>query len=261
MEAYMQAKAQIILHQKSSDVAILGHDDAGSRSLIQAVQGQCAVFSGREMVADGAFMAGQRLLVSGLASHDGDPHVICNRDDIALRGDHNVLNVLAACAITGANRVSPEVMEAAIRDFRPVPHRLELVRVLDGVTYINDSIATAPERVVAALRSFTEPLILLAGGKDKKLPWEDMLRLALAKCRHIIAFGEAGDLVVEVIGKITPSKDIVSHVTSLEEAVAEARNQAQPGDIVLLSPGGTSYDAYLDFAERGEHFRQLVMRL
>lgn len=261
MEAYMQAKAQIILHQKSNDMAVLGHDDPRSRSLIQAVRGQCVVFSGREMVADGAFMAGQRLLVTGLASHDGSPHIICSRDKIALRGDHNVLNVLAACAITGANRVSPDVMEATIRDFRPVPHRLEVVRVLDGVTYINDSIATAPERVVAALRSFNEPLILLAGGKDKKLPWEDMLRLALSKCRHIIAFGEAGDLVVEGVGKITPDKDLVTRVTSLEQAVAAAYEQAQSGDIVLLSPGGTSYDAYLDFAERGEHFRQLVMQL
>ncbi len=132
----------------------------------------------------------------GRSSTDGDPHIVCERDDVPLRGDHNVLNVLAACAITGASGVSADVMEATIRDFKPVPHRLEVVRVVNDVTYINDSIATAPERVVAALKSFSEPLVLLAGGKDKNLPWEEMIRLALSKCRHIVAFGDAGDLVV-----------------------------------------------------------------
>ncbi len=261
MEAYIEAKAQIIMHQSENNVAVLGYDDAGSRSLEAVAPGQCVWFSGSTMVADGAFMAGQRLLVTGHASVDGDPHVICGKDDIPLRGDHNVLNVLAACAITGVQGVPVDVMEATIKDFHPVPHRLEVVRVLDGVTYINDSIATAPERVVAALRSFSEPLLLLAGGKDKKLPWEDMIRLALTKCRHIVAFGDAGDLVVETILKVNGNGDCVTRVNTLEEAVAEAKKQAKSGDVVLLSPGGTSYDAYVDFVERGEHFRQLVMAL
>jgi UDP-N-acetylmuramoylalanine--D-glutamate ligase len=152
-------------------------------------------------------------------------------------------------------------MESTIRSFRPVAHRLEVVRVVGGVTYVNDSIATAPERVVAALKSFTEPLVLLAGGKDKKLPWEEMIRLALTRCRHIIAFGDAGDLVVQTIEQIAGNPDVVTRVHTLEEAVSRAASLAQPGDVVLLSPGGTSYDAYLDFAERGEHFRQLVMAL
>jgi UDP-N-acetylmuramoylalanine--D-glutamate ligase len=213
------------------------------------------------MVTDGAFMAGQRLLVVGRSSVDSEPHVICGRDDIPLRGEHNVMNVLAACAITGAFGVSADVMEASIRDFKPVPHRLEVVRVVNDVTYINDSIATAPERVVAALKSFSEPLVLLAGGKDKNLPWEDMIRLALTKCRHIVAFGEAGELVVSVIKQVSGNTDTVTLVKTLDEALAKAVSVAQAGDVVLLSPGGTSYDAYIDFAARGEHFRQLVMKL
>jgi len=218
-------------------------------------------FSGQAMVSDGVFMAGQRLLVTGRSSTDGDPHVVCGRDDVPLRGDHNVLNVLAACAITGASGVSADVMEATIRDFKPVPHRLEVVRVVNDVTYINDSIATAPERVVAALKSFSEPLILLAGGKDKDLPWEEMIRLALSKCRHIVAFGDAGDLVVSMIKQVAGNTDAVTRVQTLDEALSKAVSLAQPGDVVLLSPGGTSYDAYVDFAARGEHFRQLVMQL
>lgn len=261
MEAYTLAKAQIILHQSPRDWAVLGRDDPGSRELERAVIGQLAWFSATDLVADGAFLAGQRLLVAGAASFDGEAHVVCSREDIPLRGDHNVLNVLAACAISGVSGIRPEIMAAAIRDFQPVAHRLETVRVVNGVTYVNDSIATAPERVVAALRSFDEPLVLLAGGKDKNLAWDDMLRLALRKARHIVAFGAAGDLVVETACRVGGAAGSVSQVATLAEAVARAVEVAQPGDVVLLSPGGTSYDAYTDFAERGEHFRQLVMAL
>lgn len=261
MEAYATAKAHIIYFQEANDVAVLGYDDAGSRSLESIAQGEVVWFSGRDMIANGAFLVGERLLVAGRASIDGDPHVICNRDEIPLRGSHNVLNVLAACAITGVNGVAPEIMAETIRDFQAVAHRLETVRVLHDVTYVNDSIATAPERVVAALHSYHEPLVLLLGGKDKKLPWDEMIRLALSKSRHIITFGEAGELVVEVITRLTGNTDNVTRVQTLDEAVATAAALAQPGDVVLLSPGGTSYDAYLDFAERGEHFRRLVLAL
>jgi UDP-N-acetylmuramoylalanine--D-glutamate ligase len=261
MEAYTRAKAQIIAHQGSGDVAVLGRDDFGSRQLADSVVGGLAWFSRHEMVADGAFMAGQRLLVAGLSSADGAPHVVCERGDLRLRGEHNVLNALAACAIAGAAGAPPGALAEAIRAFEGVAHRLEVVRALDGVTWVNDSIATAPERVLAALRSFDEPLVLLAGGKDKKLPWAEMIELALKKARHIIAFGHAGALVVDTVQQVAGDTRAVTRVETLTEAVALARTLAQPGDVVLLSPGGTSYDAYRDFAERGVHFRQLVNRL
>jgi UDP-N-acetylmuramoylalanine--D-glutamate ligase len=261
MEAYASAKAHIVYFQGSGDVAVLGYDDAGSRSLENIAQGEVVWFSGRDMIANGAFLVGERLLVAGRASIDGEPHVICDRDEIPLRGNHNVLNVLAACAMSGVNGVSAEIMTETIRDFKAVAHRLETVRVVNDVTYVNDSIATAPERVLAALHSYHEPLVLLLGGKDKNLPWDDMIRLALSKSRHIIAFGEAGDLVVEVIARLSGNSDDVTRVQTLDEAVAKATSVAQSGDVVLLSPGGTSYDAYLDFAERGEHFRRLVLAL
>jgi UDP-N-acetylmuramoylalanine--D-glutamate ligase len=261
MDAYAAAKAHIVYFQESNDMAVLGYDDLGSRSLESIAPGEVVWFSGRDMIANGTFRAGKRLLIAGRASRDGDPHVICERSEIPLRGDHNVLNVLAACAITGANGIDPAIMADTIRDFEAVTHRLETVRIVNGVTYVNDSIATAPERVVAALHSYHEPLVLLLGGKDKKLPWDDMIRLALSKSRHIIAFGEAGDLVVEVISRLAGDTEKVTRVQNLDEAVAKAASLAQSGDVVLLSPGGTSYDAYIDFAARGDHFRQLVMGL
>lgn len=259
MEAYIAAKAHMIAHQFSGDVAILGWDDANARSLADQTDAQIVWFSGRDMV-NGAFMAGSRLIVTGLASVDGAPHVVCDRADIPLRGDHNVLNAAAACATAGSSGIAPDAMSAAIRVFRGVPHRLETVRVLDGVTYVNDSIATAPERVQAAIKSYSEPLILLLGGRDKKLPWETLIPLALARSRQIIAFGELADLVVRQARPFNGG-DRVIQVATLQEAVAQAHQIAQPGDVVLLSPGGTSFDAYADFAARGAHFRQLVEAL
>jgi UDP-N-acetylmuramoylalanine--D-glutamate ligase len=156
-------------------------------------------------------------------------------------------------------------MLAAIRDFKGVAHRLEIVRELDGVTYINDSIATAPERVVAALRSFDEPLILLLGGKDKDLPWDEVMQLALAKARLIIAFGKSGeksvaDIVTRYASELGAEQRVVRAET-LAAAVGMAREAAQAGEVALLSPGGTSFDAYVDFAARGEDFRRVVNTL
>ncbi|PJF22106.1 MAG: UDP-N-acetylmuramoyl-L-alanine--D-glutamate ligase [Phototrophicales bacterium] len=261
MENYMRAKANIIAHQPPGSAAILGRDDPGSRSLEPIVQGDLVWFSMREIVPHGAFMVGSRLTVAGIATPDDSPHIVCDVSEIPLRGEHNVLNVLAACAIAGTAGVPPDIMRDTILTFQSVPHRLETIRELNGVTYVNDSIATAPERVIAALNSYTEPIILLAGGADKKLSWTQMIALALHKTRHIIAFGRDGDIVLQTVQQLTGHTDQVTRVETLEQAVLLAAKLAQSGDVVLLSPGGTSYDAYQDFAARGEHFRQLVMAL
>jgi UDP-N-acetylmuramoylalanine--D-glutamate ligase len=261
MENYLRAKANILLHQSQNDIAILCRDDYGSRSLETAARGQLAWFSRQEIVTDGAFMVGSRLAITGIATDTGDTTIICDVADIPLRGNHNVSNVLAACTIAGVIGVPPDVMTETIRTFSGVAHRLEVVRQLNGITYVNDSIATAPERVVAALHSYTEPLVLIAGGADKKLSWDEMVALALHKSRHIIAFGKDGDIVLNTVEKLGGEMGKVTRVTTLEEAVQKAAKVAQSGDVVLLSPGGTSYDAYRDFAERGEHFRSLVMAL
>jgi UDP-N-acetylmuramoylalanine--D-glutamate ligase len=273
MEAYARAKANIILHQNPNDIAILSEDDPVSHALEAIVQGELVTFSARKMVADGTFLAGERLILAGAASWDNAPHVLCEKKDIPLRGDHNVLNVLAACAIAGSlglatdrPGIEPELMGEVIREFRAVAHRLEIVRVLDDVTYINDSIATAPERLYAALQSFKEPLVLLLGGADKDLPWEQVTHLALQKSRHIVLFGkegekQVGDKVMKLLRLLGANSSVFTRVGTLDEAIARARAVAQTGDVVLLSPGGTSYDAYKDFEERGEHFRRLVANL
>ena len=259
MADYIEAKRNILRFQRAGDSAVLGYDNPVTRGMAGDVRGRLAFFSLAEAVDEGAFLRGERLVLR-LAGRERD---IVPRRDIGLRGDHNVANVLAACVIAGLAGAEVEAMAEAIRAFHGVEHRLELVRELDGVRYYNDSIATSPERAAAALRSFDEPLVVLAGGQDKHLPWDELADLMCRRARAVIAFGQAGDLVVGALAAARQRAEAghgpaVRRVASLEEAVAAARELAQPGDVVLLAPGGTSFDAYRDFVQRGEHFRSLV---
>lgn len=266
MMDYIAAKANIFQHQAGDDLLVLGLDNQVTASLTELAPARVAHFSTQRMVSSGAFMLGRRLAVVGDCSPNGSAKVICDQEEIRLRGEHNLQNVLAACALAGAAGIGIEAMHKAISSFNGVAHRLELVATHEGVTWINDSIATAPERVVAALRSFTEPIILLAGGRDKDLPWAEMAGVAIDRCRIVITFGEHGNSIAQTLryaqrGRPGSQLQRVEEVSNLEQAVNLASRVAQPGEVVLLSPGGTSFDAYRDFAERGDHFRDLVEAL
>jgi UDP-N-acetylmuramoylalanine--D-glutamate ligase len=220
-------------------------------------------FSGEQTVTAGAYLDDETLVLC----RGGTCEPVCTREEIPLRGPHNVLNVLAAVALGDAIDVPVAAMRRAIKQFRGVEHRLEEVRRWHDVLWVNDSIATAPERVLAALDSFDEPLVLLAGGRDKDLPWEEFARNVVQRVRVLILFGEAADLISgnvrriwEGVGRMGALQEIVRGET-LTRAVDAAAQRVQSGDVVLLSPGGTSFDAYRDFAERGEHFRVLVNAL
>jgi UDP-N-acetylmuramoylalanine--D-glutamate ligase len=263
MAAYAAAKAHIYRHQSAGQVAVFGMDDPQARAMSHNAPGRVAYFARQESVANGAFVQDGQIVVAGISAAGGSRAAVCGLDAIHLRGAHNVQNVLAACAVAGAGGVAPEAMRAAIADFAGVPHRLELVATRDGVTWVNDSIATAPERVSAALRSYDEPLVLLAGGRDKDLPWDAMADLAAQRCRAVIAFGEYGPHIAAHMQHALERSGggqlaRVTVVPALPDAVTLAARVAQPGDVVLLSPGGTSFDAYPDFAARGAHFRALV---
>jgi len=131
------------------------------------------------------------------------------------------------------------------------------------VDWYNDSIATAPERAIAAMRSFEEPIVLLAGGRDKKLPWDEWAQVVRTRVEHVVLFGEAAPLIRRALGDVPAGSRprTVSAFAELAQAVAFAARLAKPGQVVLLAPGGTSFDQYRDFEERGEHFRSLVREL
>jgi UDP-N-acetylmuramoylalanine--D-glutamate ligase len=188
---------------------------------------------------------------------------LLRREQIKLRGDHNVLNVLAAFAIGHAAGLPLDAMLNAAEEFEGVGHRLELVRNRGAVCWYNDSIATAPERTMAAIRSFDEPIVLLLGGRDKNLPWEDLAKLVHKRVDHVVVFGEAGGKIEKALQAEKGAEKPYSktRVATLREAVAEADRVAEAGDVVLLSPGGTSFDEFSDFEERGERFKLWVQEL
>ena len=261
MEAYTAAKAHIVNLQRPGEPAVLGRDDPGAWGLRSVAQGEVTSF-GMLCPQDGA---GSFVDDTGdLAWWDGHTaHPLLPRQSIQLRGGHNLQNVLAACALSHVVGVPAEAMQQAVEGFTGVPHRLELVRCLRGAVWYNDSIATAPERAMAAIRSFEEPLVLLAGGRDKNLPWEAFAELVYQRVDHLVVFGEAAEKILRAVGVIPPGSRpfTLTRCQGLHEAVQSAAQLAQTGDVVLLSPGGTSFDEFRDFEERGEAFRKWVQEL
>jgi UDP-N-acetylmuramoylalanine--D-glutamate ligase len=144
-----------------------------------------------------------------------------------------------------------------------VPHRLELVRELNGVRWYNNSIATAPERTIAVIRAFDEPIVLMLGGRDKNLPWEELMQLVSERVDHVVLFGDAADKIQKTVDSLGlgQKRFTLSRANGLQEAVRLAAEVAEAGDVVLLSPGGTSFDEFKDFEERGERFRTWVHEL
>ena len=259
MQAYTAAKSNILAHQMSSDVAVLGRDDPGAWALRDQVRGRRITFGVRPSPEPGTFVEDGELRLQLAGGSRG----LFPLEAIGLRGTHNLLNVLGACAIAAAAEIEPEAMRAGVEGFTGVEHRLEFVRRVREADWYNDSIATAPERTAAAIRSFSEPIVLLLGGRDKGLPWDELIRLIHDRVDHLVLFGELGPMVERALGEgrrgeHTPS---IAVVTGLDAAVAAAAQVASPGDVVLLAPGGTSYDQFVDFAARGERFKQLVESL
>jgi UDP-N-acetylmuramoylalanine--D-glutamate ligase len=259
MAAYAAAKARIVNSQTTEDVAILGRDDPGAWELAGSLPSRLLSFGFSPLPdgQDGAYLENDKFYLR----EGGQVTRLPVEDAIELRGEHNRLNVLAACTIAHAAGIDPQAMLAGVTDFKGVPHRLEFVRLWRGAHWYNDSIATAPERTLAAIRSFSSPLILLLGGRDKDLPWEDLGRLIRQRVDHVVLFGEAAGKIQAAIGTRIPGSRPYSltRVEKCQEAVLAASRLAQPGFVILFSPGGTSYDEFKDFEERGERFKQWVL--
>ncbi len=261
MEAYIAAKTHILSHQTADDTTVLGREDEAAWGLRSEVKGKLVSF-GWDAPPAGQIGTFERQGQFYLQDEDVEIPLL-SRADIELLGEHNVLNVLAACALAFAAGLPVTAMQQGVAGFRGVAHRLEFVRSWGGADWYNDSIATAPERAIAAIRSFEAPLVLLAGGRDKDLPWEDFAELVRQQVDHLVVFGETAGLIERAVGNPAPDGrpyTLTSHA-ALQEAVQGAAEVVEPGDVVLLSPGGTSFDEFIDFAQRGEWFKQYVMEL
>jgi UDP-N-acetylmuramoylalanine--D-glutamate ligase len=260
MEAYTVIKRRILEFQRVDDTAVLNRADTGSWNLRGDVHGRLVSFGSGAIPGkqEGTFLADGILHMR----QRGVEIPLLRRDRIQLRGEHNVMNVLAAFAIGFAAGLPLDAMLSAAEEFRGVAHRLEFVREWNGAQWFNDSIATAPERTMAAIHSFTEPIVLLMGGRDKNLPWEELAALVRQRVEHVVLFGEAAEKIASALDRARgPLPLTVERSKGLQEAVQAAARVAGPGSIVLLSPGGTSFDQFYDFEERGKAFRKWVSEL
>ncbi|MEE4195569.1 MAG: UDP-N-acetylmuramoyl-L-alanine--D-glutamate ligase [Anaerolineae bacterium] len=261
MEAYTHAKLNIFHSQTAQDFAIINHEDPGIWREREVIKSKLLIFGMQRSPLE---LAQTYLKDDQLVLFDGhQEHSLLNIKDIKLRGKHNILNVLAACAIAYAAGVPLMGLRNSVRHFKGVDHRLEFVRHVNGVSWFNDSIASAPERSMAAIRSFTEPLVVLLGGRDKNLPWDKLAKLIHRRVHDVILFGEAAGMIESILKQERCASSLLhlTKCTTLEEAVQKAAQIAQPGDVVVLSPGCTSFDEFTDFAERGERFKAWVQQI
>jgi UDP-N-acetylmuramoylalanine--D-glutamate ligase len=258
MEKYVDAKANILAFQGPSDIAILNRDDPNAYALRGRVKGRLLTFGSSKPDANHC----NTFIENGMIKYfDGKfSHAIMSLDEIKLKGKHYHLNILAACAVGMAADFPVESIAEGIRNVKSIAHRLELVLTRNGISWVNDSIATAPERVIAALDAIDGPLVLLLGGRDKNLPWENLAEKIAIRQPKLILFGEAGEMIENILRKeIYCGRSCqIDRFNNFNDAVRHASKIAIPGESVLLSPGGTSYDAFVDFEERGNLFREIV---
>lgn len=260
MEEYIAAKENILRHQNGFSRAVLNAENTIARDFAPLVRGTLCEFSGEKPVRRGAWLDADGVL---WYRDGGDPVRFLSAEEIRIPGRHNVENMLAAaCAVWGT--VPPETIRRVAREFGGVEHRIELVRELDGVRWYNDSIATSPTRAIAGLRCFDQKIIMIAGGYDKKIPFEPLAPVILERVKTLILTGATADKI-EAAVKTEPaypeSALEIIRVDSLEEAVQMARKLAAAGDVVSLSPACASFDRYPNFEIRGKHFKELVNAL
>ncbi|MBI4641775.1 MAG: UDP-N-acetylmuramoyl-L-alanine--D-glutamate ligase [Candidatus Tectomicrobia bacterium] len=260
MDNYIAAKKGIIKNQSLHDYAVLNTDDPIVRHWEGECQGNVLFFSLEHEVEQGLFLRDDEVI----SRWDGCEEVVFLRDQLGLPGQHNVANAMAAAAVAKILGVDHTIIREVFSSFKGVEHRLELVRELQGVRYYNDSIATTPESTIAALRSFQEGIVLIAGGYDKGSPFEELAFEIVRKVKGLVLLGKTAEKIGKLVeaerhqaGSSLPLK----FCSSLEEAVRSAQEMAEVGDVVLLSPACASYDMFRNFQDRGRKFKKLVMEM
>ena len=261
MQEYIDAKRNILLWQVPPCRAVLGFENEISRGMQKDCKGEQVWFTRLHDTDKGAFLRESDDTLC--YAENGVVTPILPRAEVKLRGLHNVENLLAAIAAVWG-RVPVEAMRQVGSTFTGVEHRIEPVRTLDGVTYYNDSIASSPTRTIAGLRSFNQKIILIAGGYDKKIPYEPLAPEILAHVKTLVLMGATGPRI-EAAVRACPGFDesalTILHADSMQHAVELARGAAQPGDVVSLSPASASFDLYPNFEVRGRDYKNIVNNL
>jgi len=261
MEEYIKDKKNIFLYQNRKDSSVINGDNAIMRQFEGEIKSQLIKFS-KNKVSKGKSVGIDNGII--YFSDGIDERKVMEVREIKLRGEHNLENVLAAIAATCAAGVKLEIIRKVILEFEGIPNRLELVREVNGVKFINDTSATTPEAAIGGINSFSEPIILIAGGSDKNLDMTTFAKIIRDKVRKVIFLkGPATDKIISAIKEMdnNSANSEFKIVGSMEEAVMLAQKETEKGDVVLLSPGAASFGLFTNEFDRGDKFREAVNRL
>ncbi|MBQ7777454.1 MAG: UDP-N-acetylmuramoyl-L-alanine--D-glutamate ligase [Oscillibacter sp.] len=251
---YITAKENIFTHQTAEDIAVFNADNAITAEEAGRAAGRARLFSRKVELEDGVFLRGTAII----ARHNGAEREVMQTSDIKLPGTHNVENYLAAIAAVDG-LVPDEIIRDFAREFGGVEHRIELIRTLDGVRWYNDSIASSPSRTIAGLKSFDQKLILIAGGKDKGISYDELGPEVNEHVKLLLLCGATAGVIRKSVEKAENYAGLeIIDVADYHEAVALARSRAVEGDVVILSPASTSFDRFKNFMERGQVFKSIV---
>lgn len=252
MSNYLMAKANLLKNQLPTDKAILNQDDEAIFSLKEMTSAEIWSFSQKEKVSRGIYLKDEELILV-----DKKEIPLISIKELQIKGKHNVENAMAASLAAYLFGVPVEVIRERLASFKAVSHRMEAVRIFDEVSYVNDSKGTNPDATIKALESYESPIVVLLGGKNKGSDFTELSKVVKATCRHAVLLGEAKEAILQSLEK--EGFNAISLCETLEESILIAKEKAQAGDVVLLSPACASWDMFNSYEERGDLFKKVVM--
>ena len=255
MENYVAAKANIFKNQDKNDFAILNYDDEKVRELSSKCNGKVIFFSRKEKVDKGVYLDENGDIVINI----DEKIVLLNKKDLSLPGNHNLENCMSAIAMAYVCGVNLETLKHILKTFKAVEHRLEYVRTLNNIMFVNDSKGTNPDSTIKAITSYEKPVILIAGGYNKDSDFNELLDIGKENIKALVLMGETAE-IIEQCAKEKDYKTII-RVNNMKEAVDASYDLAKSGDVVLLSPACASWDMYKSFEARGKDFKDNVNNL
>ena len=256
-QEYINAKENIFTHQTAEDIAVFNADNPYTLEEASRAVGRARMFSRQKELEDGVFLRGDAII----AQHDGAERQVMTTADIKLPGVHNIENYMAAIAAVDG-LVPDEVIRDFAREFGGVEHRIELIRTRKGVRWYNDSIASSPSRTIAGLNSFPEKVILIAGGKDKGIPYDALGPVVNDHVKLLLLCGATAGVIRRAVEQADNYNGLeILDVADYRDAVSIADSRASEGDVVILSPASTSFDRFKNFMERGKAFKAIVNQL
>ena len=258
-QEYIDAKKEIFKNQNENGILILNYDNDITRECSKEAKGKVIFFSSKEKL-DNGFIVDEDMVKE---CNDKVRKHILNTDEVILRGKHNFQNIATALATT-KTLVDTDVAVEAIKKFKPVEHRIEFVREIDGVKWYNDSASSSPTRTISGLNAFKENIILIAGGYDKNLEYQPLAKPVVDKVSTLILIGQTAEKIYDVVkneAEKENKKININMCDTLEQTIEIAKKTAKKGDIVLFSPASASFDMFKNFADRGNQFKDLVNKI